>query len=97
MLIHPRAPTVLKKRDWASPIVGRTLLTPNHVRRVARGIRGKSCFAAFMEDKQDGTYGCRYERCNRFLASSLNDAARHQQCHHFDHRPFMCIPASVRP
>jgi len=61
------------------------------------GIRGKSCFTVFVEDKQNGTYGCRYERCHPFLTYSLDDAVRHQRSHHFDHRPFVCIPASGRP
>lgn len=61
------------------------------------GIRGQSCYTAFVEDREDGTYACRYERCRGFLTSSLDDAVRHQRCHHFDHRPFMCIPVSGRP
>jgi len=56
------------------------------------GIRGKSCYTVFVEDKQDGTYGCRYERCRDFLTYSLDDAIRHQRSHHFDHRPFVSIP-----
>jgi hypothetical protein len=61
------------------------------------GIRGKSCYTALVEDKHDGTHGCRYERCHAFLTYSLDDAIRHQRYHHFDHRPFMCIPPNGRP
>ena len=58
------------------------------------GIRGKSCYTVFVEDKDNGTYGCRYERCRAFFTRSLDDAVRHQRNYHFDHRPFLCTPPS---
>jgi len=61
------------------------------------GIRGRSCCTAFVEDKEDATYGCQYERCWAFLTHSLDDAVGHLRCHHFDHRPFLCIPPRGRP
>ena len=60
------------------------------------GINRKSCYTAFVEDKQDGRYGCRFETCYTFHVYSLDDAVRHQRDHHFNHRPFMCVPANGR-
>ena len=60
------------------------------------GIRGTSCYTAFVEDHGDTTYGCRHEICHLhpFRFTSLDGAVRHQRYHHFDHRPFMCVPLS---
>lgn len=58
------------------------------------GILGTSCYTAFVRDEGDGGYGCRYARCHAFLTSSLDDAVRHQRCHHFEHAPFVCVPPS---
>ena len=60
------------------------------------GTRGQSCYTVFVAAKENGTYGCRYERCRGFFTCSLDDAIRHQR-YHFDHRPFVCIPPSGRP
>ena len=54
------------------------------------GICGASCYTAFVEDNEDGTYGCRSERCHPFQFDSLEEAITHQRYHHFDHRPYEC-------
>ena len=54
------------------------------------GIGGASCYTVFVEDNEDGTYGCRHERCHPFQFDSLERAITHQRYHHFDHRPYEC-------
>ena len=56
------------------------------------GIHRASCYTVFVQDNEDDTYGCRHERCRGFQVHSLEDAITHQRYHHFDHRPFECIP-----
>ena len=58
------------------------------------GIAGASCYTVFVEINEDGTYGCRYERCFPFQFSSLDDAIRHLRDYHFGHQPFVCDPCS---
>jgi hypothetical protein len=58
------------------------------------GIPRTSCYTVFVQDNEDDTYGCRHERCRAFQTDSLEDAITHQRYHHFDHRPFQCIPPS---
>ena len=58
------------------------------------GMDRTSCYTVFVEDNGDETYGCRHERCRGFQADSLEEAITHQRYHHFDHRPFECIPLS---
>ena len=59
------------------------------------GMNRRSCYTVFVKKNiGNGTYGCRHERCRGFHADSLEDAITHQRYHHFDHRPFGCIPSS---
>ena len=94
---------VLKNAFDGSDWLARNLPEPRignqdcHELAVKYGARGLSCFVVFVEYLGDGTYGCRCEQCHGFVTSSLEDAIRHQRCHHFDHRPFVCIPPSGTP
>ena len=65
---------------------------PYHADRY--GIRGLSCYTAFVDTKPDGTFGCWYERCSRYSVRRLEDAVKHQRTNHFNHRPFVCVPAN---
>ena len=58
------------------------------------GIRGESVFTAFVEDQNNGTYGCKYEPCHAYSTRSLEEAVRHQRHHHFNHSPYACVPTS---
>ena len=58
------------------------------------GIRGRSCYTAFVLINDDDTFACQFESCYGFRIESLEGAIRHQRCHHFNHAPFKCIPAS---
>ena len=69
------------------PVIGH----PTCPQKAAKyGICGASCYTVFVEDNEDGTYGCCYERCHPFQFSSLEGAITHQRYHHFDHRPYEC-------
>ena len=56
------------------------------------GIRGKSCYTAFVDTKSDGTYGCWYKKCSQYSTKSLEVAVKHQRSAHFSHKPFLCVP-----
>ena len=58
------------------------------------GIARASCYSVFLKKTSEDTYLCRFERCQGFSACSLEHALRHQRYCHFDHRPFLCAPAS---
>ena len=58
------------------------------------GLRGESVFTAFVEDHEDGTYGCKRQLCHVYSTRSLDEAIRHQRHHHFNHAPYVCVPAS---
>ena len=58
------------------------------------GLRGESVFTAFVEDHEDGTYGCKRQLCHVYSTRSLDEAVRHQRHYHFNHAPYACIPAS---
>lgn len=58
------------------------------------GIARASCFSVFLDKTREETYLCRFERCQGFPACSFEDALRHQRYSHFNHRPFLCGPAS---
>ena len=53
------------------------------------GERGRSCYVAFVYKREDGTYGCRQERCYQDGSDrgpsfrSPADAIRHQRKQHF--------------
>jgi hypothetical protein len=73
-----------------------------HELAIKYGARGLSCFAVFVHDWGNHTYGCRHEACSRggdggTTHSSLEEAIRHQRYHHFYHQPFICTPASGVP
>ena len=55
------------------------------------GIGGLSCFTALVQELEKGKWGCRFEACRAFRATSCEDAIRHVRYQHFDHRPFVCI------
>lgn len=59
-----------------------------------RGIRGMSLYTAFVRDRSSGIYGCHFAPCFAYHTYSLDDAIRHQREHHFNHKPFLCVPAS---
>ncbi|SRR5258706_4324701 len=65
---------------------------PYHADRY--GIRGMSCYTAFVDTKPDDTFGCWYEECSRYSVRRLEDAVKHQRANHFNHKPFLCIPAN---
>ena len=65
---------------------------PYHADRY--GIRGLSCYTAFVDTKPDGTFGCRYEGCSQYSVRRLENAVKHQRTNHFNHRPFLCVPAN---
>ena len=54
------------------------------------GIRGFSCYSSLVERKDDGTFGCRRERCVHFSARSMEGAITHQRTHHYNHKPYKC-------
>ena len=73
-----------------------------HELAVKYGARGLSCFAVFVHDWGNRTYGCRHEDCFRggdggAVFRSLEEGIRHQRYHHFYHQPFVCIPPNGTP
>ena len=58
------------------------------------GILGASVYTVFVEVQNEGTYGCKHEKCHFNSTRSLDDAVRHQRYHHFNHLPYACIPPS---
>jgi len=53
------------------------------------GVRGLSCYSSLVEGRDDGTFGCRQERCMHFSAKTMEGAIKHQRAH-YDHRPYKC-------
>ena len=64
-----------------------------------RGIRGMSLYTAFVRNRgdTDEAYGCHFAPCAAYHTYCLEDAIRHQRDHHFNHKPFLCVPASGNP
>ena len=58
------------------------------------GARGMSVYTAFIETQDGYTYTCKYEPCRAYSTRSMDEAVRHQRHHHFDHKPYLCVPAS---
>jgi len=58
------------------------------------GIRGMSCYTAFVVPNLDGTFGCWWEGCSAYAAQRLDDAVKHQRSNHFNHKPFLCVPTN---
>jgi hypothetical protein len=58
------------------------------------GIRGMSCYTAFLDAKPNGAYGCWREECSAYSTRKLEDAVKHQRTNHFSHRPFLCVPTN---
>ena len=57
------------------------------------GVRGMSCYTAFViADQPAGTFGC--WQCHAYSARKLEDAVKHQRSDHFNHKPFLCVPAN---
>ena len=54
------------------------------------GVRGLSCYSALVERRDDGSFGCRQERCMHFSARTMEGAITHQRANHYDHRPYKC-------
>ena len=54
------------------------------------GVRGLSCYSALVERRDDGSFGCRQERCMHFSVRTMEGAITHQRAHHYDHRPYTC-------
>jgi len=63
----------------------------------SRGIRGMSLYTAFVRSRSDRTYGCHFEPCSSYYTPSLEESIRHQRDYHFNHQPFVCLPASGKP
>ena len=58
------------------------------------GIRGISCYTAFVDIKPNGSFGCWREECSAYSTRRLEDAVKHQRSSHFNHRPFFCVPTN---
>ena len=58
------------------------------------GIRGMSCYTAFVGAKPNGDFGCWREECSTYSTRRLEDAVKHQRKNHFNHKPFLCVPAN---
>lgn len=58
------------------------------------GIRGLSCYTAFVDAKLNGAFGCWREECSAYSTQRLEDALKHQRKNHFNHKPFLCVPAN---
>ena len=58
------------------------------------GARGLSVYMAFITTQDDNAYGCKYERCRAYSTRSMEEAVRHVRHHHFNHSPYVCVPAS---
>ena len=58
------------------------------------GIRGLSVYTAFVKNQHGDAYGCKYERCRAYSTRSMEEAVRHQRHHHFNHSPYLCVPAN---
>jgi hypothetical protein len=56
------------------------------------GLPRRSCLTVFVWARDEGEFGCRFERCHAFTSRSIEDAIKHLRKHHFDHRPFVCLP-----
>ena len=61
------------------------------------GPRGMPLYYVFVEERPDHTFGCCRDACNAFNTPSLEAAIRHQRYHHFNHSPFVCLPANGTP
>jgi hypothetical protein len=61
-----------------------------------RGIRGMSLYTAFVKNARGEAeaHGCHFAPCAAYHTYSLEEAIRHQRDHHFNHKPFVCVPAS---
>lgn len=58
------------------------------------GTRGLSVYTAFIKCQDVDVYGCKYEPCRAYSTRSMEEAIRHLRHHHFDHSPYLCVPAS---
>ena len=56
------------------------------------GVRGMSCYSAFVTTHPAGTFGC--WRCHAYSTRKLEDAIKHQRSDHFNHKPFLCVPTT---
>jgi len=83
----------VEKNFNASDWPGNHLIEPGHRLAWMYGMHRSSIYTVFVQDNGDDTYGCRHDGCHTQV-DSLEDAITHQRYHHFDHRPFECIPLS---
>lgn len=58
------------------------------------GVRGMSCYTAFVVAKPGGTFGCWREGCSAYSARQIAIAVKHQRTNHFNHKPFLCVPVN---
>jgi len=56
------------------------------------GVRGMSCYTAFVIAQPVGTFGCWH--CPAYSTRKLEDAVKHQRSNHFNHKPFLCTPTN---
>ena len=61
------------------------------------GVRGLSCYSSLVEKRDDGTFGCRRERCVHFCARTMEGAITHQRSHHYNHTPYKCSDVTGLP
>ena len=56
------------------------------------GRRGQSCLTVFLYEDDNGSLRCRFESCSTMDFRTIETGLRHVRGHHFDHRPFECLP-----
>jgi hypothetical protein len=56
------------------------------------GVRGMSCYMAFVIAHPAGTFGCWY--CPAYSTRKVEDSVTHQRSNHFNHKPFLCAPTN---
>ena len=64
------------------------------------GTRGRSCYIVFVSEEGVGDMDVALTdvmASSLVLTRPLDHAVQHQRCHHFDHRPFVCIPVGGQP
>ena len=61
------------------------------------GVRGMSCYTAFVITRSDGTFGCWREECSAYSTRQIENAVKHQRTNHFNHKPFLCVSANITP
>jgi hypothetical protein len=58
------------------------------------GLSRRSCLTVFIDARDDTACKCRFERCFPLTFNNIDGALKHLRQHHFDHRPFICLPTN---